>query len=389
MVRDDGPMPGARPNPDRVAGSCGDDNWEIADVFADVVARAAAQGPPLSSRDVEAVRAAGATAAEKGMSAGETVDLYLATAAGAWSSPPDADGSTSHSATFDIIRAAIPVLVQGYQSAGQSLVRQEAVARVEFIDDLLRGDADVASMLQRAEPFGLDLSAAHQVVLAAPKTGALVEQRDQTAFNRTVIDRYGDRDVLVTSKANNLVALLPATAVGADVDAPARALHADMRRVQMRRSWRFAVGRPYAGPYGVARSYQQAREAIQLAERLHPDDDMVPTRDLLIYRVLGRDRAALNDLVETVLTPLTRSRSGAGPLIDTLETYFASRETATETARRLHVSVRTVTYRLARISQLTGYDPSVPTQRLTLQAAVIGARLLPWPESTATPTTPT
>ncbi|MFL6134290.1 MAG: PucR family transcriptional regulator [Nocardioidaceae bacterium] len=118
---------------------------------------------------------------------------------------------------------------------------------------------------------------------------------------------------------------------------------------------------------------------MNLAERLHPDDDMVPTRDLLIYRVLGRDRAALAELVENVLTPLTHARGGAGPLVDTLEAYFAAGEVATETARRLHVSVRTVTYRLAKVTHLTGYDPSVPTQRLTLQTAVIGARLLPWP----------
>ena len=48
------------------------------------------------------------------------------------------------------------------------------------------------------------------------------------------------------------------------------------------------MGRPYPGIHGVARSYEQAPEAITLAERLRPDDSMVQTRDLLIYRVLGR-----------------------------------------------------------------------------------------------------
>jgi sugar diacid utilization regulator len=358
---------------------------EVAAMVDEVVSRAAAPAEGLVPEQLDSIRAAGAKAAEAGMSAGEAVELYLATVLGAWDAAEVACPSPGR-ALLGAIRDAVPVLVQGHQSAGQSLVRQEAVARVEFIDDLLRGDADIASLVQRAEPFGLDLNAAHQVVLAAPMTSALIEQRDQSSFNRAVIDRYGDGDVLVTTKANRLVALIPGAAA-ADVDEPARSLHADMRRSDVRRSWRFAVGRPYPGPYGVARSYHQAREAITLAERLHPDDDMVPTRELLIYRVLGRDRAALADLVETVLTPLTRSRGGAGPLIDTLEAYFATGEVATETARRLHVSVRTVTYRLTRITQLTGYDPSVPTQRLTLQAAVIGARLLPWPEATAVGTT--
>jgi DNA-binding PucR family transcriptional regulator len=43
------------------------------------------------------------------------------------------------------------------------------------------------------------------------------------------------------------------------------------------------------------------------------------------------------------------------------------------------MSVRTVTYRLAKVRTLTGYDPADPTQLFTLHAAVLGARLLEWP----------
>ncbi|WP_229074948.1 helix-turn-helix domain-containing protein [Actinoplanes sp. DH11] len=44
------------------------------------------------------------------------------------------------------------------------------------------------------------------------------------------------------------------------------------------------------------------------------------------------------------------------------------------------MSVRTVTYRLERVRALTGYDPADPAHRFTLQAAVLGARALGWPE---------
>ena len=163
------------------------------------------------------------------------------------------------------------------------------------------------------------------------------------------------------------------------MDGPARRLHHVLRRATPRRSWRVATGRPYAGAHGIARSYQEAREAISLVERLHPEASLVATRDLLIYRVLGRDRAALADLVDSVLVPLQQARGGQDVLMATLEAYFAAGGVATEAARRLHVSVRTVTYRLARVASLTGYNPALPHDRLTLQAAVLGARLLPWP----------
>jgi sugar diacid utilization regulator len=346
------------------------------ELFERTARRLGTDKPPTAT-DLDRLRTAGMRAAEEGMTAGETVDLYLEIAA-----RHDADRTPrlppeTVRAVLTTVRTTVPVLVQGYQNAGSAMVRREETARVELIDDLLRGDADVAGLVQRAEPFGLDLSAPHQVVLAASRAGAPPTLRDQTLLDRAVVGQYGDRNVLVSTKANQLVAVVPASE--ADVDHPARQLHAQLHRSRPRRSWRFAVGRPHDGAYGIARSYQEAREAMILAERLHPDADLVPTRDLLIYRVLGRDRAALTELVDHVLTPLTGARGGAGPLLDTLEAYFATGEVATATARRLHLSVRTVTYRLARITALTGYDATVPSQRLTLQAAVIGARLLPWP----------
>ena len=64
----------------------------------------------------------------------------------------------------------------------------------------------------------------------------------------------------------------------------------------------------------------------------------------------------------------------------TLEAYFATGGVATESAKRLRVAVRTVTYRLDRIRVLSGYNPADPAQRFTLQAAVLAAKLLNWPE---------
>ena len=40
---------------------------------------------------------------------------------------------------------------------------------------------------------------------------------------------------------------------------------------------------------------------------------------------------------------------------------------------------RPVTYRLARIRELTGRDPGQPADALALHVAVIGARVLDWP----------
>ena len=117
-----------------------------------------------------------------------------------------------------------------------------------------------------------------------------------------------------------------------------------------------------------------------MAERLHLSTPLIHAEQLLIYRVLLRDQPAIADLVRTVLGGLVRSRGGAEPLLTTLDAYFATGSVTTETARRLHLSVRAVTYRLDRIKALTGHDATDPAQRFTINAAVLGAKLLGWPE---------
>lgn len=134
------------------------------------------------------------------------------------------------------------------------------------------------------------------------------------------------------------------------------------------------------GLYGIAPSYEEAREALTMAGRLQVDEPVVHAHELLIYRVLLRDQPAIVDLVQTVLSPLVQARGGAGPLLATLDAYFNTGGVATESAKRLHLSVRTVTYRLDRIKALTGYDTADPAHRFTLQAAVLGAKALNWPE---------
>ena len=71
-------------------------------------------------------------------------------------------------------------------------------------------------------------------------------------------------------------------------------------------------------------AYEEAREALLFADRIGLDADVVEARELLVYRVLGRDQAAIVDLVRDVLGPLQHSRSGAAVLLETLLAYFGS-----------------------------------------------------------------
>jgi sugar diacid utilization regulator len=364
---------------------------ELLGEYLPMLADAAVHGRRPQARELDAVRDLGRRAAEQGVGAGQAVELYLSAAWRLWRQLPvvvrSRDREKVRAAAEAVLRVlddAVGALVDGHQSARREMIRHEEALRREFVDDLLRGDADVSGMVERAEPFGLDLGKPHHVALAAPKDAGGAVDRAAMLLERVVVDRFGDRDVLVATKDGRVVVLVPGTSSTATSSAPtldvSRVVHEQLARLGSGAAWRVAAGRAFPGAYGIARSYEEAREALSLAERLDLDADALDAREVLVYRVLGRDQTALVDLVRDVLGPLDRVRGGPGVLVETLNAYFAAGDVATETARRLHVSVRTVTYRLARVTELTGYSPSRPDQRFTLQAAVLGARLLDWPD---------
>lgn len=335
--------------------------------YAEILAEVAATGRRLTRDELAARRALGERAADDGLSLRGLVRQHLEATRSSWPGPT---GSTDN--VLAAVTQAVDAFAEGYERAQRMAVRQEEAARREFIDDLLYGRSDLGRLAERAERFGLVLSRDHAVAVArgpeAYDDTAAVTRRVETAL----ISRFGDRRILLATKNGLLICIAPGDQD--DVLAHfARHAHAatDGSRV--------AIGRPQPGAGGVVHSYEEALSTLDLADRLELGEPVVRAADLLVYPVLTRDRQAMADLVLGALGPLRSARGGAEPLLRTLQVYFESGCTAAETARRLALSVRALTYRLERIHQLTGADPADPMHRYTLQTAVIGARLLGWP----------
>jgi sugar diacid utilization regulator len=356
---------------------------------------AATIGRAPKRAEIDAVRLQGRRAAESGVPVGRGVDLYLSAARRVWAELPaivrqrDRNAvRAAAEAVLQVLDEAVAAFADGHAEAGRELIRKEESVRRDLVDDLLRGDAHLSELVERAEPFGLDLTRAHQVALAQPGQRLPSIAAATSALERVVLDRFGDRDVLVATKDGLVVVIALAEATGAPdtsmglatTGSLGKTVHSELSRLRRGSPWRVAIGRAHPGAYGIARSYEEAREGLTMAARMHLDSPIVETRDLLTYRVLARDQPALNDLVYSVLHPLRQARGGAGPLVETLAAYFDCGCVATAAAARLHLSVRAVTYRLDRVRSLTGFDPLDPAHRYTLQTAVLGAKLLDWPE---------
>ncbi len=326
-------------------------------------------------------REVGARAAVQGVALRGLIDLHLSATWLAWPSlsgvrqASSADSArTVGEAVFKAADAAVMAVTEGYEKAQRWSVRQEESFRREFVDDLLDG-RNLGQLAERAERFGLRLAGSNAVA-AVRSTQPVVDGGEVARAVETSLHlRLESRDVLVTTKNGLLVCVAPDPVTGV-VDEFVRQVAAAMGTDA---TWLVGLGRAQSGPGGVVRSFEQAKHALDTAERLQLPGRLHRAADLLVYQVLLRDSAALAELVSVVLEPLRSARGGTGPLLETLSAYFASGRVATVCARELHVGVRTVTYRLHRVKELTGYSVDDPTQALSLQVAVLGARLLGWP----------
>lgn len=357
---------------------------EVLGEYLALLEQASQSGRRLAPAELQAITRLGGLAAEDGVPAEAAVRLYLASAWRLWRelavADEGGDAAAVQSAAEAVLRTvedAVAALLTGHQARRREAAHEDELLRRRFIDDLLRGDADVAALVERAEPFGLDLARPHQIALAFSSQAPEAVQRAAAFLEPGIVDRYGDREVLVAYKDDVVVVLVPGSTPELEEDI------GDFLYTQLTGrhggSWGVGVGRPHNGAYGIARSYEEAREALVLMRRLPLGTSVLRARDLLVYRVVGRDQAALTDLVQAALTPLLAARGGPEPLLRTLEAYFASGGNVTDTARRLHLSVRAVDYRLDRVHALTGFQVEEAHGRFTLHVAVVGARLLGWP----------
>ncbi|MET9142974.1 helix-turn-helix domain-containing protein [Streptomyces sp. NPDC004042] len=337
--------------------------------YARIVAEASATGRRLTRDELRGLRARGEQAAEAGLSLRALVRRHLVAIRESSSANSAAD--VDH--VLAAAEQAIDAFAEGHERAQRLAVRQEEAARQEFIDDLLYGRSELGRLAERAERFGLLLSQDHAVAVAESRLPGGETYPAAGQVESALVGRFGDRRILLTAKAGRLICIAPG-----DQD-DVLTFFAE-QTCAINEDSRVAIGRSHSGVGGVVHSYEEALNTLTLAARLGLGEPVLRANDLLVYPVLVRDQQALTDLVQHTLSPLRTARGGAQPLIDTLAAYFDSGCTAAEAARRLSLSARALTYRLERIRKLTGVDPTVPAQRYTLQTAVIGARLLRWPD---------
>jgi hypothetical protein len=373
---------------DRVAAGAAKDSGVSADLLGAFLVEAAtaiAKGKRLGADRVRLYQRHGAAAAERNVELSALIDLYLSAAWRLWREVPHL-GATGASASARLTAAGegmlrtsddvVAAVAEGYQRANISALMQAASSRREFIDDLLANHGQPGELIERAEAFGLRLTGPHRVAVAEIP-GQRIEEGNVLLTRAAAISEaaQGNPSHLVTSKDGRLIVVLGAASniTAAAFDQVLSSLCDDLPLL------RAGVGRAWAGESGPMRSYLEAIDCLEVADRLALSTSISRADDLLVFLSLFRNRALLDDLVRSVLLPLEGMRGGAPDYLETLQAHFDSYGVATATARVLHLSVRGLTYRLERIRGVLNHDLDDPQQRLTVELALVAAQLLNWP----------
>lgn len=131
------------------------------------------------------------------------------------------------------------------------------------------------------------------------------------------------------------------------------------------------VGKAYSDLRKINRSYEEAREALKIAQ-LSEQSNIVFFDNLGFYKILSeKNREELERFVDELLQPLfDYDRNKKGDLIKTLETYFETNRNLKLTSTRLFTHYNTVLYRIKKIEELINVSLDNPEDTLNLEIAV-------------------
>lgn len=121
-----------------------------------------------------------------------------------------------------------------------------------------------------------------------------------------------------------------------------------------------------ATPDTVATAARQAHELLDTVEQLGLEPGVHRFDELALEYQLTRPGIG-RDLLRTQLAPLTEHPE----LLHTLRVYIGANRHRQLAAQRLHVHPNTLDYRLRRVGELTGLNPTEPRDWWYLHAAVI------------------
>ena len=243
-----------------------------------------------------------------------------------------------------------------------NMVKQRQAQRAlcgQVLEDVIHGALETSEAQRRLAGVGVNSTRRNVVILAvsAAHHKALVSTSVPQVLENAVAAAVG-QDLAVV--VNDDGGAAPALARQLSDHLAEAGIHATI-----------GIGGAYTKPNGLRWSYFEARDAAS-----HGLPVNEPERLSLTSLLLASEDVPLADMASESLSPLRAFDAAHGSeLMTTLESYLNNNGSVAAVAEALTLHRNTVRYRLAQITELTGYDPAVTADRVQLWLALAVARL--------------
>ncbi|WP_084351634.1 PucR family transcriptional regulator [Millisia brevis] len=254
--------------------------------------------------------------------------------------------------------ATASVYADAAEARGAWDTRLEAMV----VDAVVRGDTS-SDIVSRAATLNWDVSSSATVLVGSPPPEQGVSV---VGTMHDVAARHG-RAALAVVQGSRLVVLVSGPLFGSP---GASAFLHELMTI-------FSSDPVVIGPTtrSLATAHSSAAEALAGMVAVHGwrgAPRPVYAGELLPERALLGDPAAVTALLEQIVSPLAKAGSS---LSDTLDAYLDSGGAVETCARQLFVHPNTVRYRLRRVTEVTGRDPTDSRDAYVLRVAATVGRL--------------
>lgn len=261
----------------------------------------------------------------------------------------------------EIAFAAADVYARAAEARGLWDARLEALV----VDSILSGEND-DEMPSRIAALGWNGHGEVSVLVGtAPKA------LDVDVLRRTA--RHLDSDVLIGVQGSRLVLVIGRTHPTPTGDEPATGTQIPFLEIASALEPGFGdghlvLGHQVASLVDASRSAKAALAGFAVARAWRNAPRPTLADDLLPERALAGDSLARSTLINRIYKPL---QAHSAELLSTLRCYLDNGRSLEATAREMFVHPNTVRYRLKRVSEVIGWDPTRARESLILQAALI------------------
>ncbi len=257
----------------------------------------------------------------------------------------------------EIAFSAADVYAKAAEARGLWDARLEALV----VDSIISGEQE-EELASRIAALGWRAQGSVAVII-----GPSQNPFDQDALRRTA--RKHHCDVLVGVQGNRVLVVIGRVPSNEDQEPNSVRYYDVLQELQAF----FGAGTVVLGPEvsSIAAgniSAKAALSAFAVLRSLSKPPRIIAADELLAERALAGDSLAKASLVDRVYRPLSNH---SPELLQTLVSYLDNGRSLEQTARDMFVHPNTVRYRLKRISEILGWDPTGAREAFVLQVAVV------------------